>query len=83
MNAEFAQFLNMGGYGLYVWGSYGAGLAVFAWNLLYPPITSNEQVEQRKIYNTHLFAQGNGGHAFTAVLSDAERRAIIEYLKTL
>jgi hypothetical protein len=56
---------------------------VGAWNLLYPPITSNEQVEERKIYNTHLFAQQNRGHAFAAVLSDAERRAIIEYLKTL
>jgi hypothetical protein len=59
------------------------GNVVGAWNLLYPPITSNDQVEERKIYNTHVFAQDNGGHAFTAVLSDAERRAILEYLKTL
>ena len=35
MNAEF---WNMGGYGLYVWGSYGFGLAVFAWNLLAPAL---------------------------------------------
>ncbi len=42
-----------------------------------------EDVENRKIYNTTLYSQGNQGHEFTRVLSDAERRAIIEYLKTL
>ena len=42
-----------------------------------------QQIEDRKIYNTHLFSQGNEGHDFTAVLTDAERRALIEYLKTL
>lgn len=42
-----------------------------------------EQVENRKIYNTHMYSQGNEGHDFTAVLTDAERRALIEYLKTL
>lgn len=31
-----SEFLNMGGYAVYVWGSYGAGVAVFAWNLLAP-----------------------------------------------
>lgn len=35
MNAEF---WNMGGYALYVWGSYACGLAVFMWNLLMPRI---------------------------------------------
>jgi heme exporter protein D len=25
---SFADFVHMGGYGLYVWGSYGAGLVV-------------------------------------------------------
>ena len=42
-----------------------------------------QQIEARKVYNTHLFSQGNEGHDFTAVLSDAERRALIEYMKTL
>lgn len=42
-----------------------------------------QQIEDRKIYNTHLYSQGNQGHAFTAVLTDAERQALIEYLKTL
>ena len=53
------------------------------WNITNPPILTNADVEQRKIYNTRMFSQGNGGHDFTAVLTDAERRALIEYLKTL
>ncbi|MES0875398.1 hypothetical protein ABSH63_15475, partial [Sinimarinibacterium sp. HSW-8] len=44
---------------------------------------TTEQIEDRKIYNTHLFSQGNEGHDFTAVLTDQERRALIEYMKTL
>ncbi len=44
---------------------------------------SNAQIEARKIYNTNEYSQGNQGHAFTSVLSDNERRAILEYLKTL
>lgn len=54
-----------------------------AWNLDFPPILTTENMENRKIYNTHMYSQGNEGHAFTAVLTDDERHAIIEYLKTL
>lgn len=32
------EFFEMDGYAVYVWGSYAAGLAVFAWNLLAPAI---------------------------------------------
>ncbi len=53
------------------------------WNLLFPPIMNTEQIENRKIYNTHLYSQGNEGHEFTAVLSDEEATALIEYMKTL
>ena len=28
------EFWNMGGYAVYVWGSYGAALVAFAWNIL-------------------------------------------------
>jgi heme exporter protein CcmD len=31
-----SEFWSMGGYAVYVWGSYGATLAVFAWNLVQP-----------------------------------------------
>lgn len=57
----------------------------FAWNvpnLLMTPLT-NAQIEQRKIYSTRIYSQDNGGHTFTEALTDVERRAIIEYLKTL
>ncbi|QQD19759.1 hypothetical protein I6N98_07925 [Spongiibacter nanhainus] len=55
------------------------------WNLPRPQSLdmNNETIENRKVFNTHLYSQGNQGHDFTAVLTDNERRAIIEYLKTL
>lgn len=31
-----SEFWSMGGYAFYVWGSYGAGVAVFVWNVLAP-----------------------------------------------
>lgn len=33
---SFAEFLDMGGHGLYVWLCYGLGLLVVLWNLLLP-----------------------------------------------
>jgi hypothetical protein len=53
------------------------------WNLVFVPPLTPVHMEDRKIFNTEMFAQGNQGHAFTKVLSDAERLALIEYLKTL
>ncbi len=55
------------------------------WNIpsaIQIPLT-NAQIERRKVYNTALYSQSNGGHTFTDVLTDRERQAIIEYLKTL
>lgn len=31
-----SEFLGMGGYAFYVWGSYGVAVAVFAWNVVAP-----------------------------------------------
>jgi endo-cleaving rubber dioxygenase len=56
---------------------------LLAWNILFPPILTNEQMEDRKNFNTRMYAQDNAGHEFNAVLTDDERRAIVEYLKTL
>ena len=39
--------------------------------------------ERKFIYDTTLFGYGNGGHTFGDHLSDSERRALLEYLKTL
>lgn len=53
------------------------------WNVFVIPPVSQQDIENRKIYNTSLYSQGNGGHKAAAVLTDDERLAIIEYLKTL
>jgi hypothetical protein len=53
------------------------------WNLTGIPVLTPQQIEERKIYNTKMFGQGNEGHEFTAVLTDSQRMALIEYLKTL
>jgi heme exporter protein D len=34
--SDLSGFLHMGGYALYVWGSFGCGLLVYGWNLLAP-----------------------------------------------
>ena len=47
-----------------------------------PPLTEKD-LEARRIVNTHEFSRGNEGHDFTEVLSDQERLALIEYVKTL
>lgn len=48
-----------------------------------PPVISDQQIKSRMILNSHLYSLGNGGHEFADALSDAERWAVIEYLKTL
>jgi endo-cleaving rubber dioxygenase len=45
-------------------------------------LVANAQIEDRKIYNTRMHSQSNTGYEFTDVLTDAERAAPIEYLKT-
>jgi mono/diheme cytochrome c family protein len=39
--------------------------------------------QRRRIYDTTQSGQGNGGHTFGDHLDDDQRRAVIEYLKTL
>lgn len=40
-------------------------------------------VDERAVFNTNGYSKSNSGHDFTKVLTDAQRRALIEYLKTL
>ncbi|NNB92332.1 hypothetical protein HI113_00140 [Corallococcus exiguus] len=47
-----------------------------------PPITQ-KQIRSRMIFNTHFYGMGNEGHDFTQSLTDPERWALIEYMKTL
>jgi hypothetical protein len=39
--------------------------------------------ERRKVYDTTQPGRGNGGHTFGDDLTDEQRLAVIEYLKTL
>ena len=39
--------------------------------------------ERRKVYDTTQPGRGNGGHTFGDELTEDQRRAVIEYLKTL
>ena len=39
--------------------------------------------ERKHIYDSTLYGYGNGGHPFGDHLDDGERRAVLEYLKTL
>ena len=54
-------------------GLYSNLIAV--WNVMFPPTLTKAQMEDRKIYNTHMFGQGNGGHEFNAVLTDTDCRS--------
>ncbi len=45
--------------------------------------TQHEKPKGRNVYNTDLPGYGNGGHYFGDKLNDQERKALIEYLKTL
>ncbi len=47
------------------------------------PFAVKDQPEANLVYNTTLPGYGNYGHYFGDKLSDKERKAIIEYLKTL
>jgi mono/diheme cytochrome c family protein len=48
-----------------------------------PADPSRPAIERRKIYDTTQPGRGNGGHPFGDSLTEEERLAVIEYLKTL
>jgi mono/diheme cytochrome c family protein len=47
------------------------------------PDPSLPGIERRKVYDTTQPGRGNGGHTFGDMLTEEQRSAIIEYLKTL
>ena len=55
------------------------------WPWLEVPVPQAEvpESERELVYDTTYLSQSNQGHPFGDHLSDAERRAVIEYLKTL
>jgi len=48
-----------------------------------PPPVGDQGLADRMIFNTNMYSKKNRGHEWTKVLTDQERRALIEYLKTL
>jgi mono/diheme cytochrome c family protein len=48
-----------------------------------PPDAGAPGIERRKVYDTTLRGRGNGGHTFGDKLTEDQRAAVIEYLKTL
>jgi mono/diheme cytochrome c family protein len=48
-----------------------------------PPDSGLPALERGKVYDTNLRGRSNAGHTFGDDLSEAERAAVIEYLKTL
>jgi mono/diheme cytochrome c family protein len=47
------------------------------------PGTNVPGIERRKVYDTTQPGRGNGGHTYGDAFTDDERRAVVEYLKTL
>ena len=43
----------------------------------------NDALEKVRVYDTTLPGYGNGGHLFGDTLTESERDALLEYLKTL
>lgn len=48
-----------------------------------PPPVTDKQIKSRMRFNSYLYGQGKQGHDFTQSLTDDERYAVMEYLKTL
>ena len=48
-----------------------------------PPGPDVPAIERRKVYDTTQSGRSNAGHTYGDALTDAERRAVVEYLKTL
>jgi mono/diheme cytochrome c family protein len=55
------------------------------WPWVKPPYAQADAPEEERkfIYDTQYWSQSNAGHTFGDDLTDSERRAVIEYLKTL
>ena len=55
-----------------------------AWaGVVTPPDPTPGALDKRLVYDTRVLGNGAGGHVFSDVLTAQERRAILEYLKTL
>lgn len=48
-----------------------------------PPPVGEQGLEDRMVFNTRMYSKKNRGHEWTRGLTDREREALIEYMKTL
>jgi mono/diheme cytochrome c family protein len=48
-----------------------------------PPPVGDQGLADRMVFNTNFYSKKNRGHEWTKVLTDNERKALVEYLKTL
>jgi mono/diheme cytochrome c family protein len=55
----------------------------FPWVTVDSPQAAQPEAERALVYDTTYFSQSNAGHTFGDHLTAAERRSVIEYLKTL
>lgn len=46
MSSGLTDFLEMGGYAVFVWGSFGCAAAVYLWNLIAPRAQRREILQQ-------------------------------------
>jgi hypothetical protein len=53
------------------------------WEAVEEDPDSMDYEDAKHVYDTRHWSQSNGGHTFGDALTDDERRAVIEYLKTL
>lgn len=60
-----------------------AGVGWKVTELAAPPAATAPGVERRKVYDTTKSGRSNAGHTYGDDLTDAQRAAVIEYLKTL
>ena len=47
------------------------------------PFTELDAAVRRSYFDTRRFGKSNQGHDYPTVLTETERRAVLEYLKTL
>ena len=61
-------------------------VAALGWNVTvydHGKAVETDPTVQKKIYDTETFGYTAAGHTFGDLLSDGDRRALLEYLKTL
>ena len=51
---SFSAFIEMGGYGLYVWSAYAITLVVFVYNITRPILMRKQAIREQKRLQQHL-----------------------------